>query len=135
MSKSNDVNALGVLLFGLAAGYVAGVLTAPKSGKETREDIKKASKKFETDVEARLHDIKEDLGVVIEDASKRVRDLNDKSRKELEGLIVKGKAAQAKAKEILSAVRHGEAEDKDLEKALEEVKSAKRYLVSFLKEA
>ena len=25
---------------GLAAGYVAGILTAPKSGKETRQDIK-----------------------------------------------------------------------------------------------
>jgi gas vesicle protein len=27
-------------LIGAAAGLVAGVLTAPKSGKETREDIK-----------------------------------------------------------------------------------------------
>jgi gas vesicle protein len=31
--------AIGALL-GAAAGFVAGILTAPKSGKETREDIK-----------------------------------------------------------------------------------------------
>jgi gas vesicle protein len=31
--------ALGALI-GAAAGFVAGILTAPKSGKETREDIK-----------------------------------------------------------------------------------------------
>ncbi len=32
--------ALGAL-FGAAVGVVAGILTAPKSGKETREDIKR----------------------------------------------------------------------------------------------
>lgn len=31
--------ALGALI-GVAAGFVAGILTAPKSGKETRQDIK-----------------------------------------------------------------------------------------------
>ena len=34
--------ALGAL-FGAAAGFVAGILTAPKSGKETREDIKRTA--------------------------------------------------------------------------------------------
>lgn len=30
-------------VFGAVAGFVSGILLAPKSGKETREDIKKAS--------------------------------------------------------------------------------------------
>ena len=32
-------------LFSVAVGAVAGLLLAPKKGKETREDIKKASQK------------------------------------------------------------------------------------------
>ncbi len=34
------------LLFGALVGATAGILFAPKSGKETREDIKKAAEEF-----------------------------------------------------------------------------------------
>ena len=58
------------LFFGLAAGAVAGILLAPKSGKETREDIKqfavdmgeKVSDKYKevrAEVELRLVRLKE----------------------------------------------------------------------------
>ena len=34
-----------------AAGFAAGILTAPKSGKETRKDLKKKAGKLKSDVE------------------------------------------------------------------------------------
>ncbi len=40
MNNNNGAPFLSGLIFGLAAGAVAGILLAPKSGAETREDIK-----------------------------------------------------------------------------------------------
>ena len=34
-----------------AAGFAAGILTAPKSGKETRKDLKKKAVKLKADTE------------------------------------------------------------------------------------
>ena len=42
MAKTFKKFALGAL-FAAAIGYIAGILTAPKSGKETREDLKNAA--------------------------------------------------------------------------------------------
>ena len=44
MKKDNRKFFLGVVL-GAAAGLVAGILTAPKSGKETRQELKEQGKK------------------------------------------------------------------------------------------
>ena len=41
MSNNDSSSFLKGLLFGAAAGAAAGILLAPKSGAETREDIKK----------------------------------------------------------------------------------------------
>lgn len=133
MSKSDGKTVLTAVLIGAAAGYVAGLLTAPKSGKETREDIARVSKKIKQDVTQKLHEAREDLGAVIEEATVKARELGAKGRQELEGLVVKAKAAQAKAKDVLSAVKNGEAEDKELNKALSEAISAKRHLINYLK--
>ena len=131
MSKGKSVAAAVVV--GAAAGYVAGILTAPKSGKETREDLKKASEKFKKDAAAKLQEAKVELSGLIDQANVKVKDLSDKGKKELDELVVKAKAAQAKASEVFSAAKSGEAEDKDLQKALDEAKSAKNHLAGFLK--
>ncbi len=61
--------AIGALI-GAAAGLVAGVLTAPKSGRETRDDIKKKAEELKSKADS----------------------ASSKTRKELEGL--KGKFAK-----------------------------------------
>jgi gas vesicle protein len=132
MSKGKSVAAAVVV--GAAAGYVAGILTAPKSGKETREDLKKASEKFKKDAALKLQEAKAELSTLIDQANVKVKDLSDKGKKELDELVVKAKAAQAKATEVFSAVKSGEAEDKDLQKALNDAKSAKNHLSGFLKQ-
>jgi gas vesicle protein len=57
MSKKSLLK--GILL-GLAVGGVAGVLLAPKSGKQTRQDLKKAYKSTSRDIAKKINSI-EDL--------------------------------------------------------------------------
>ena len=56
-------NVAGTVAIGAAitavAGYIAGVLTAPKSGKETREDIKVASTKAKDTAVEKAEEAKE----------------------------------------------------------------------------
>lgn len=51
MSSDNFGSFMTGLVFGVAAGVTAGVLLAPKSGAETRQDLKDAANKLKTDAE------------------------------------------------------------------------------------
>lgn len=130
---SNGEKAAVALVFGLAAGYVAGILTAPKSGAETREDLKNAAEKFKKEATAKLALLKDDLDKLIDEATVRAKDLSGRAQKELEDLVGKAKAAQSKSKDVLSAVKSGDSDDKDLQKALADVKNAKKNLANYLK--
>jgi gas vesicle protein len=100
MSKKTKRFAIGALIVG-AVGYVAGILTAPKSGKETRADISQ---------------------------------MRDKTNEAIEGEIIdKANNARQKAREILSALHDGTADDKDLEKAVNDVSGAIKSLKKYLK--
>jgi gas vesicle protein len=107
-----------------AAGYIAGILTAPKSGKETRQDIKDAARKIVTE-----------LGDLIDKAKKELSDLTGKAKEELSSAVDKASSAKEKAQSVLSAVKAGKAEDKDLQKAVEDATKAVNHLKSFLKKA
>lgn len=51
MGKNNGTSFLKGAMLGVAAGVAAGILFAPKSGKETREDIKNAAAKLSADAQ------------------------------------------------------------------------------------
>ena len=51
--------ALAALVVGAIGGAIAGVLLAPKSGKETREDLKHVAEKMKHDISENLHQIGE----------------------------------------------------------------------------
>jgi gas vesicle protein len=121
----------GLLLVG--AGYLAGILTAPKSGKETRKDIAKGANKARIDAEKKLKTLHSELKVLIKDAEARRKTLQDKAKKELDDAIEKAKVAKEKAREILSALHQGDADDPNLQAAIDEVKLAQKNLVTYLK--
>ena len=123
--------ALGTLV-AAAAGYVAGVLTAPKSGKETRADIKDVTAKGITEAEKQLKKLHTELNGLIEDAKLRGANANDKARKELDDIVDKAKVAKEKARVILSAIHEGDAEDQDLQKAIKEAHTAIKHLKTYL---
>ena len=133
MSKSTGEKAVIALVLGAAIGYAAGILTAPKSGKETRKDIKVAANKVKKSAFEKYEHVRTDLNGAIADAKIKAKDLSDKGRKELDLLIEKGKVAQGKAGDVFSAVKQGAADDKDLDKAVHEAKKAKDHLVKYLK--
>jgi gas vesicle protein len=120
---------------GVAAliGYLAGILTAPKSGKETREDIKKTAQKGLSEAEKQLKRALSELSDLIEEMKKRGSDLGDRASKELHELIAKGKSARDKAREALSATHEGDADDKDIKAVVSQVDDALKQLRAFMK--
>lgn len=116
-----------------AAGYVAGILTAPKSGKETRQDIKEAADKGWSEAEKDLKKLHTELDRVIKDSKKASDKVSDKAKKELDGLVEKAQDTKEKARQVLSAVHEGDAEDKDLKKAIKDANEAIEHLRDYLK--
>ncbi|HLG91102.1 MAG TPA: YtxH domain-containing protein [Candidatus Saccharimonadales bacterium] len=124
--------AIGTLLAG-AFGYLAGILTAPKSGKETREDIvEKASELKEEGVD-QLQDLRDELNELIKDAKDKTVALSAKAREEFNEAVVSAKDAKNKAGIVLKALKAGEAEDPDLNKAIKQAKQAKKNLSQYFK--
>lgn len=124
--------AVGTLL-AAAAGYVAGILTAPKSGKETRQDIKETVERTYTAAEKELKKLHTELAEALDEAKKKVTELKGTAQANMEKAIDAAMIAKEKARELLSAVHEGDAEDKDLKKAVDEAGKAVKHLKTFLK--
>lgn len=116
-----------------AAGYVAGVLTAPKSGKQTRSNIRDAADKGVAEAEKELKKLHTELTKVITDAKVTGVKLNGKAKKDFESLVEKSKDSKEKAREVLSALHEGDAQDKELKKAVKDAKDAIAHLKTYLK--
>lgn len=65
-AKQAKIATAGVVL-GAVTGAVGGVLLAPKSGKETREDIKDASQQVADKINMRTVDVKGKMSEKLED--------------------------------------------------------------------
>jgi len=115
------------------AGYVAGILTAPKSGKETRSDIKETANKSITDAEKELKKLHSELASLLEESKTKSSELGDKASKELNSLVDKAKDSKEKARNILSAIHEGDAQDKDLRNAIAEANLAIDHIKTYLK--
>lgn len=116
-----------------AAGYIAGLLTAPQSGKETREDIKDAAVKGKTEVEKELKKLHTELSDVINQVTTKGSDVSGRAKKELKKALDTASDAKEKAREVLSAVHEGDAADKDLKRALTDATRALDHLKTYLK--
>ena len=124
--------AIGAAVAG-AAGFVAGILSAPKSGKETRQELRKATGKNASDVENQLHILQNELGDLVTEAKGRGDDLGSKAQKELRKLVDGARDTKDKAATVLSAVQKGKASDKDLNKAIADAKHTIDHIKDYLK--
>ncbi len=133
MAKNGKKWALAAVVAG-AAGYVAGILTAPKSGKETRKDIKDAAVKAKSEAERVLKELHSDLDALIVKGKARAKTLGATAQKELLKLLDNANSAKEKARTILSALHEGDAaDDKDLQGAINDAKSSIDNLKKYLK--
>lgn len=124
--------AIGSVIAGVA-GYVTGVLTAPQSGKETRQDIADKADDVKQSVEDQLSDIDQELNDLIKTAKKKTMALSSNARAEFNEAVIKAKDAQNKTGQMLKAVKAGEASDPDLNKAVKQAHQAANNLGKFFK--
>lgn len=93
MSKAKV--ALGAF-FGAVAGLAAGLLSAPKSGKETRQDLKDAALKTKDTVvveaekakgvaSQKAQEVRQRAEEVVEDVTERAVDLRERTEQAIEG--------------------------------------------------
>lgn len=131
MRKRDRNIAIGTVV-AAGLGYAVGILTAPKSGKETRKDIQKTAVKAKTEAEKRLKDLHSELVELMAEGKKRAQAAKASAKTELLDALSKAQLAKEKAREVLSAVHEGDADDKDLKKAIDEVNSAVEHLKKYV---
>jgi gas vesicle protein len=131
--KSNNAGkwAIGAAVAGVA-GFVAGILAAPKSGKETREDIKHVATKAKSEAEKTLKSLHSDLNKTIADVKAKGEKLSGKAKAEYDGVMEKAQSAKEKVRDVLSTMHDGNPDDPDLKKALKDAKDALKSLEKFV---
>lgn len=133
MAKNNTGKfALGAVVAGVA-GYVAGILTAPKSGKETRADIAQKADDVKSDAEAQLQRAEAELKELAAKAQGKGAELKGRAKTEYDQALTKAKTAQGKAREVLAAMRKGKAKNPELNAAIKQAKEARKNLAKYLK--
>lgn len=132
MKKGIKKWAAGAALAGVI-GYIAGIVTAPKSGQETREDIKKATSGAVSQSEKQLKGLYLSLDELTKNAVLKSKSMRDAGKKELNAAIVSANTAKNKLKLVMRALHEGNDSDEDLNAALEDGKEAKRNLMVFFR--
>jgi len=134
--KEGKSGAAGKIVLGTAiaaaAGYVAGILTAPKSGKETRKDIKDKAVETYAAAEKELKKLHTELGDALTQVAAKTKELREKGGRKFDDVVNQSQKAKDKAREMLTSLHEGEAEDKDLKKAIAEATAAISNLRTFL---
>lgn len=130
--RRNSKFAISWLTAGLA-GYLAGILTAPKSGKQTRKDIKNTAEKNLHDAELQLKKLHTDLSSALDKARVQADKATGKAKNELEAAIDTGKQVKEKAREVLSAIHEGDSEDEDLKAAITDAQKSLDSLKAYIK--
>lgn len=131
MSKRAGKFAIGAAV-AAAAGYVTGILTAPKSGKETREDIKEGAIKARTEAEKKLKAAHTELQQLTEKGQASLKQATDKTKRGYEQALSRAEVVKEKAKGLLTALHEGDSSDKDLQQALTEAEEAINHLRQYV---
>jgi len=119
-------------MFGAVAGAVGGLLLAPKSGKETREDIKNLMTKLGKEVQGTIKDTKEK----VEDVFGQVSDATMNKYKEVKSAVMTKVAEVKTAGKEIDKEKYGiVVEDvvKEFKDDFKETKDGARKMISYLK--
>jgi gas vesicle protein len=103
--KSGGKFILGAAL-GAAVGAVAALLTAPKSGKETREDIKTKATEMSHEAMRQLRKLEGELNKRISDAKRLVGKLEGDARTEVEALITRAERTRDRAMKMAEDIKN-----------------------------
>lgn len=112
MSKSSKFG-IGVI-FGAIAGAVAALLSAPKSGKETREELKKVADNFGADAEKKLKALHAEAAKLIEKCETESKKLSGTAKKDADQALVKANQIKDRVKKYIAEVKNGDENSEDL---------------------
>ena len=126
-------NVAKVAAIGAGIGYLAGLLTAKQSGKETREDIASSTKKVKDTTEAKIDELYKELADIIKKVESKVSSSSKTVKSGVATATAAAKKTQAKANEIVKAVKSGKVSDKDLADSVKSTKAAINSLKNYLK--
>ncbi|MGH7195968.1 MAG: YtxH domain-containing protein [Candidatus Saccharimonadales bacterium] len=115
-----------------AAGFVAGILTAPRSGQKTINQLKKSGQKGLRRADSQYAKTQDQLNQALDDAKLEAAKLSGKAKDELNDAAAKAQLAKDKTQTVFDSVRRGATSDKDLQKALDNAKSALKNLKDYL---
>ena len=132
MKSTTKKVAIGTI-FAAVAGYIAGILTAPKSGKETRQDIKVAAEHGMAAAEKQLKKLHTQMNELIREAKTTIESLKGTAQKEAQAALEHVAKAKEKVRDLLSSLHEGGAEDKELKKAIADANNAIDHLKTYLK--
>ncbi len=130
MGKKSNL-AIGTILVA-GAGYIAGVLTAPKSGRQTRKDLRTAARKAKAEAERTLKRTNRELGQLLDEIAAKAKTVGGKAADDLNKVQAQAEKVRQKSREILSAIHEGEADDDELQRVVNDVKQAVKHLKSYL---
>jgi gas vesicle protein len=133
--RKRDRNVAVGTLIAAGIGYAAGVLTAPKSGRETRKDIQSAAIKAKKEAEKNLKNLHAELTDLINIGKQRAGKIKSEASTEFNEALAKAGRAKQKVSELLSVIHEGDAEDRDLKQAVKDVNKAIEHLRVFLEKA
>jgi len=92
-------------VIGAVAGFAAGILLAPKSGKETRSDIKKTGIKYKSASEKKLKALKADMSKKATAAKNKAKRLKGHARDEMTELAEAADIMKIKIDEALDEIQ------------------------------
>lgn len=97
--ESSGINGFAWFLAGLGIGALAGVLYAPKSGRETREDLANTARESTEYLRTRGKQVAEQMGTMVDkgreqmgDYVDRGREVVDRGRAQWEEFVERGKS-------------------------------------------
>jgi gas vesicle protein len=131
MGKKERNLAVGAMA-GAGIGYLAGILTAKKSGKETRKDIVDATIKAKGQAEKKIKGLHTKLVELLKEGEEILKSTKSGTREGFVKALDKAKQARDNTREVLSAIHEGDADDKDLKKAIDEANNAIEHLKTYL---
>jgi gas vesicle protein len=98
MAEENKVNGLAWFLAGLGVGALAGILYAPKSGRETREELISGAREGTEYLRARTRQVVDQMGNLVDQGkqqmgeyAERGREVVDRGRAQWEEFVERGK--------------------------------------------
>jgi len=100
MAEKHSPNALGITVIAMVAGFVAGLLMAPKSGAETRKDLCKKAERYEKKAKDGLEAAKE----TADEGKRELKALTDEIKIDAKEL---GSDAKVRARRTITHAKTG----------------------------